>query len=403
MVGPLKPHRAERAPPVALMKGANNSKTFFARLHHWHATVWPGANIPVVLAIVILALALWWLAPSGLASDVWQLFVLFMCTIIGAILEPLPLSAVCLISIGVVSATGVLTTSEMLSGFSSPSVWLIMFASFFASGFVVTGLGKRMCFIILKYAGSTTVGLGYGICFCELILALAIPANSARGVGVMMPILVPLMKEAFQSDPELDTAKRIGSYIVLVEITANATVAACWLTGGAWNALMLQFMKEVGVELSWIGWAYSQAPVALVSLILVPLVMLVLVKPEIRRTPEAPVVAHSRLEAMGPLRTRVMDFVFDYAQCLPLLNDRTAVLVAEEAGVSAQVVCRALAWSTVCGHLTPYTSSANPAYYGLGYVTAKQWWAVGAIVMVLNLVNLVTIGFGYWWLLGYWQ
>ncbi|KAF4753917.1 hypothetical protein FOZ63_004623, partial [Perkinsus olseni] len=237
MVGPLKPHRAERAPPVALMKGASNSETFFARLHHWHATVWPGANIPVVLAIVILALALWWLAPSGLASNVWQLFVLFMCTIIGAILEPLPLSAVCLISIGVVSATGVLTTSEMLSGFSSPSVWLIMFASFFASGFVVTGLGKRMCFIILKYAGSTTVGLGYGICFCELILALAIPANSARGVGVMMPILLPLMKEAFQSDPELDTAKRIGSYIVLVEITANATVAAGWLTGGAWNAL----------------------------------------------------------------------------------------------------------------------------------------------------------------------
>ncbi|KAF4709231.1 hypothetical protein FOZ63_031994 [Perkinsus olseni] len=103
-----------------------------------------GANIPVVLAIVMLALALWWLAPSGLASDVWQLFVLFMCTIIGAVLEPLPLSAMCLISIGVVSATGVLTTSEMLSGFSSPSVWLIMFASFFASGFVVTGLGKRM-------------------------------------------------------------------------------------------------------------------------------------------------------------------------------------------------------------------------------------------------------------------
>ncbi|KAF4709232.1 hypothetical protein FOZ63_031995 [Perkinsus olseni] len=197
----------------------------------------------------------------------------------------------------------------------------------------------------------------------------------------MMPILLPLMKEAFQFDPELDTAKRIGSYIVLVEITANATVAACWLTGGAWNALMLQFMKEVGVELTWIGWAYSQAPVALVSLILIPLVMLVLVKPEIRRTPEAPVVAHSRLEAMGPLSVR------EWTMLLCFLG----------------VVCRALAWSTVCGHLTPYTSSANPAYYDLGYVTAKQWWVVGAIVMVLNLVNLVTIGFGYWWLLGYWQ
>mmetsp|Transcript_11046 Transcript_11046/g.13365 ORF Transcript_11046/g.13365 Transcript_11046/m.13365 type:complete len:113 (+) Transcript_11046:273-611(+) len=67
---------------------------------------------------------------------------------------------------------------------------------------------------------------------------------------------------------------------------------------------MLQFMKEVGVDLNWTSWAYSQAPVTLVSLILMPLVMLFLTKPEIRKTPEAPQIAKMRLEEMGPLSIR---------------------------------------------------------------------------------------------------
>ncbi|KAF4648978.1 hypothetical protein FOL47_002578, partial [Perkinsus chesapeaki] len=276
------PDRAEAsALPFTVQEKPGVKPSLFSRLRHWHTSVWPGANIPVVLGIVILGLIMWWLVPPGLGSNTWQLFVLFVCTIIAAILEPVPLSGVCLISLGIVSVTGVLTTSEMLSGFSSSAVWLVMFAFFFASGFVVTGLGKRMCFLVLRYAGSTTLGLGYGICLCEFLLAMAIPSNTARGVGVMMPILLPLMKDAFQSDPELGTSARIGTYLVLVEITANAMVATCWLTGGAWNALMLQFMKEVGVDLNWTSWAYSQAPVTLVSLVLMPLVMLFLAKPEI--------------------------------------------------------------------------------------------------------------------------
>eukprot|EP00453_Perkinsus_chesapeaki_P000188 CAMPEP_0185918816 /NCGR_PEP_ID=MMETSP0924C-20121207/6212_1 /TAXON_ID=321610 /ORGANISM="Perkinsus chesapeaki, Strain ATCC PRA-65" /LENGTH=59 /DNA_ID=CAMNT_0028647043 /DNA_START=1 /DNA_END=177 /DNA_ORIENTATION=- len=37
--------------------------------------------------------------------------------------------------------------------------------------------------------------------------------------------------------------------------TINHTV--CWLTGGAWNAMMANFMSDVGVHLSWGQWAYS--------------------------------------------------------------------------------------------------------------------------------------------------
>ncbi|KAF4691409.1 hypothetical protein FOZ60_015556 [Perkinsus olseni] len=485
-------------------------KRKWLQLKEWHKNVWPGASIPKVAAIFALGLILWWLVPEGLGHDTWQVFVLFVCTIVAAVAEPLPLAGVCLVSLGVCAVTGVLTTKEMLSGFANSSVWLVMFAFFFSSGFAATGLGKRMCFMVLKYVGSTTLGLGYGICLCELVLSLAIPSCTARAAGVLLPILHPLMKEAFQSDPELGTQGRIGTYIVLVEISADAVAAAFWLTGGAWNAMMVQFMNDVGVNLSWVGWAYSQAPAGLIQLACIPLTVYFLYPPEVKKTPEAPKLATEKLEEMGPMGPReltmlvvfigmvllwilssIVKTIFPFTSTgvaamgvgvlllcgiidvkKHIITDKGAfnlllwfsvllmlaselknkgfwvwladlidlsslppyacllvvclifyvtqyvfasitahvsalypalLQVALAAGVPPQVACRALALCTWSGHLTPYTSAANPAYFGMGYVTNKQWWITGIAVLCVNFVLLISVSFGYWWLLGYWE
>lgn len=485
-------------------------KTRWQQLRDWHKNVWPGANLPLLAGIFILGLILWWIVPPGLGSNTWDLFIVFLCTIVAAVLEPLPLAGVCIVAIGICSVTGVLSTAEMLSGFSNSSVWLIIFAYFISAGFVTTGLGKRMCFIVLKYVGSTTIGLGYGICICELVLALAIPSCTARGAGVMLPILHPLARDAFQSDPEMGTQNRIGTYIVMVEITANALAAPCWLTGGAWNAMMVTFMEDVGVHLSWVSFAASQAPVGIIVLALVPIEMYFLLRPEIKRTPEAKRVAGDQLKEMGRMKpleitmlavfigvvllwilSSTVKSVFPFSStevaamgvsvmllcgvitikdnvisnkgafnlllwfsvlvmlaselkakgfwiwladlidlsslppyacllvvCLIFYATQyvfasiTAhvsalypafIQIALSAGVNPEVVCRALATCTWSGNLTPYTSAPNPAFFGLGYVTNKQWWGCGIVVLCINFVELISIGFGYWWLLGFWS
>lgn len=503
-------HDTATLPITEESQPVEGGKTLWHRLRYWHANVWPGANLPIMALLVVVLLALWWAHPADLSPEAWQVFVLFIVTIIAAVLEPLPIAAVCLMSVGLCTLTGVLTTKEVLSGFSNSSVWLVMFAFFFSSGFVATGLGKRICFIVMKYLGSTTIGLGYGICLCELILSIAIPSCTARAAGVMLPILNPLMKEAFQSDPAMGTQGRIGTYIVLVEITANAIAAACWLTGGAWNAMMVGFMKDVGVELSWVGWAYSMAPVGIIPLALVPLVVYLVYPPEIKHTPEAPRQAVENLKEMGSMSKQELSMlavfigvvllwilsstveeVFPFSAtgvasmgvavllligvitvdkhivtdksawnlflwfsvlimlatqlkdkgffgwfadkidlrsipaypCLLLvclifyvtqyvfasITAHVAALypallrVAHAAGVPVEVACRALAMCTWSGHLTPYTNATNPAYYSLGYTSAKQWWTMGVVVLCVNFAVLITIGYGYWFILGYWQ
>ncbi|KAF4681581.1 hypothetical protein FOZ63_026010, partial [Perkinsus olseni] len=175
---------------------------FWSSARRWHRDVWPGIHIPV-----------------------WHTFVVFFCTIVGAVFEPLPLTGVCLISIALATLTGALTEDQVLSGFADAAVWLVIFAFFISSAFVATGLGRRICFIVFKYLGSTTIGLAYGICICGVILGLGIPSATAKAVGILLPIIEPLLKEAFQSDPAMGTQRRIGIYLVMVQNAATSMSA----------------------------------------------------------------------------------------------------------------------------------------------------------------------------------
>ncbi|KAF4732840.1 hypothetical protein FOZ62_026531, partial [Perkinsus olseni] len=76
--------------------------------------------------------------------------------------------------------------------------------------------------------------------------------------------------------------------------------------------------------------------------------------------------------------------------------------IMQAAGVPMELGCRALAYTTLSGHLTHYTSSTNPPFFNLGYVPLKLWWFQGVIVMVVNIVVMNTVCWGYWWLLGLW-
>ncbi|KAF4727635.1 hypothetical protein FOZ62_027763 [Perkinsus olseni] len=460
---------------------------FWSSARRWHRDVWPGIHIPV-----------------------WHTFVVFFCTIVGAVFEPLPLTGVCLISIALATLTGALTEDQVLSGFADAAVWLVIFAFFISSAFVATGLGRRICFIVFKYLGSTTIGLAYGICICGVILGLGIPSATAKAVGILLPIIEPLLKEAFQSDPAMGTQRRIGIYLVMVQNAATSMSAICWLTAGAWNALMVKFMADAGVKLTWLGWAYSLAPVVVVALATVPLLIFALCRPEIVRTPEARTAAEERLRQIGrmvlPEKALLVVFIliillWVLSSSLPAIFPLTATEVATlgvaallmlgvidvkrdivsdsgafdlliwfavlvmyaaqlektgfwswlsgkinlrslspypclcvicllftlsqyafasitarvaalypafvqisvSAGVPVEVACRALAVCTWAGHITPYSCTSNPAYYGIGYVTSKRWWLVGIVVMVVNFIILITVGFGYWWILGYWR
>ena len=81
------------------------------------------------------------------------------------------------------------------------------------TGYEKTGLGRRIALILVKKMGHRTLFLGYAVMFSELILAPVTPSNSARGAGIIYPIIRNL-PPLYQSQPNDSSSRSIGSYIM---------------------------------------------------------------------------------------------------------------------------------------------------------------------------------------------
>ena len=72
-----------------------------------------------------LGVIIWFLpAPDGVTAAAWHLFAIFVATIVGIVLEPLPMGAVALLGIAATTLTHTLSLGEALSGFSNSVIWL---------------------------------------------------------------------------------------------------------------------------------------------------------------------------------------------------------------------------------------------------------------------------------------
>lgn len=129
------------------------------------APEWNGAKPVPLLISVGVGLALRFLVPKPAAVtwQAWQLLAVFISTITGLVLGPLPVGAWAFLGLTTAVVTKTLTFSAAFSAFTSEVIWLIVISFFFARGFVKTGLGDRVATYFVKWLGKSTLGLSYGL------------------------------------------------------------------------------------------------------------------------------------------------------------------------------------------------------------------------------------------------
>ena len=251
---------------------------------------------------LVLGLAIWFVpAPSGVDPAGMHLLAVFIATIVGIILKPLPMGAVAMVGIAATALTKTLTITEALSGFGNRVIWLIVLAFFISRGFIKTGLGARIAYLFMALLGRKSLGLGYGLVATDLVMAPAIPSNTARAGGVVFPILRSVA-EAYESRPDDGTAKRMGAFLTVVAFQGTVITSAMFLTAMAANPLAAELASAQGVEITWVGWALAALVPGVVSLAVVPWVLYRLFPPEIRETPEARELAKEHLRELGPMQ-----------------------------------------------------------------------------------------------------
>ena len=268
--------------------------------------------VPALVAVAI-TLVIWFVipVPEGVKPNAWHMLALFIGTIAAIIGKVMPIGALSIIAITLVAITGVTNDkpsaaiADALSGFSNSLIWLIGISIMMSRGLINTGLGARIGYYFISLFGRRTVGIGYALSISELILAPLTPSNTARGGGIMHPVMRSIAN-SFGSSPEQGTSGKIGRYLALVNYHTNPITSAMFITATAPNPLVVKLVAEATgaeISLSWGTWALAMLLPGLVAIALMPLVILWMYPPEIRDTEDAHTFALSRLAELGPVKT----------------------------------------------------------------------------------------------------
>jgi len=250
--------------------------------------------------------------PARNADLGWRLLAIFVATIVALILKPFPMGTVSFIAITLLAVTRTLSIGVALSGFANTVIWLIVCAFFISKGFVKTGLGQRIAYLFMKAFGKKTLGLSYSFIVSDLVMAPAMPSNTARIGGILYPIIRSLAN-VFGSKTEDKTERKVGSFLIYTTFQADNVVSAMFMTAMAANPLTVQIAYEVlGLQISWMQWAVAAFVPGIVTLAILPFLLYKIYPPEIKETPEAAEIAKEKLKEMGPLskKEKMMMFVF---------------------------------------------------------------------------------------------
>lgn len=310
-----------------------------------------GSKLGKGLMCILIGALIWFCPiPEGVQADAWHLLAVFIATIAAFILQPLPIGAVAIIACTMLVFLGVMKPSEALAGFSNGTIWLIVSAFMFAEGFIKTGLGKRIAYILLEKFGGSTLNVAYVLSLTDFIVAPFTPSNTARGGGIIYPI-VRSVCSAIGAEPG-SSKQRTGAFLIFSSYCAVITSACIFLTGASNNAVVVTMSKEMfGFDLTWTSWFLACILPGLILSLLIPWVLYKLINPELKATPETKVMAKKELANMGLMtgKEKILCVIFSGALLLWATGSIHKIDSAFVAllGLTAMLVTKVIDWEDV--------------------------------------------------------
>ncbi|HEX5152535.1 MAG TPA: anion permease [Parafilimonas sp.] len=316
-------------------------------------------NLKNMLITAVAGLVLWFIPePEGVKPEAWHLFAVFAATIFGIILKAASMGAMCMLALGIVAVTELLapgdpgrSITEALSGFGDKVIWLIGISFFIARGFIKTGLGSRIAYLFIRIFGRSSLGMAYGLGLADICLAPAVPSNTARGGGIVYPIM-KAMAMGFGSLPENpETHRKLGAFLTLNCYYMNLIASAMFLTGTASNPMCQKFAADLGINITWMSWAIAGLIPGIAAFFITPFVLYKLYPPELKKTPDAPALAAKKLKEMGPVTKNewLMLLAFFVLLFLWVFGDKLSVDATTTAfiGLGYLLLTSVLTWEDV--------------------------------------------------------
>jgi len=378
----------------------------------YFASVVPFRIKPAIITTIVLFALLLIPVPEGLTPKAWTLVAIFLTTIVAIILKVMPIGVMAMMAMTLVALTQVTAgtskgaIADALASLSNPLIWLIVVAILISRGLKKTGLGSRIGLIFISWLGKRTVGIGYGLAACELILAPFTPSNTARGGGIVHPIMKSIAS-AFDSDPANGTERRMGTYLSLVNMHANTITSGMFITATAPNPLVVDYVARVtnqSFHLSWTSWALYMLLPGLVCLLLMPLALSLIAPPEVKSTPDAVGYAKGELQRMGPLSGKERVMIGTFGLLLVLWANVPAMIfgpaftldptVVAFLGLFVLIITGTISWDDVLSEKSAWDTLI---WFGALVMMAEQLNATGVIAWFSDLLRNGLLASGASW------
>lgn len=132
---------------------------------------------------------------------------------------------------------------------------------------------------------------------------------------------------------------------------ANLLTSAIFLTAISTSPIAVSLADKLGVHISWGQWALAGLLPAVVSLVVIPLFIYLVYKPEITKMPEAPAMAQKELEKMGPVKRSEIYMLISFLVMILLWIFGNALgvstTIAAFIGVTMLVFFGVIKWSDI--------------------------------------------------------
>ncbi len=218
------------------------------------------------------------------------------------------------------------------------------------------------------------MGVAYGMALADVVIGPGIPSASARGGGIMYPIMQSIA-DAYESKPG-PTARRAGAFLAIAVSQIDTIICTMFLTAMAGNPLIAELAKSQGVEITWMTWFLGAIVPGIVSLIVLPYFVYLIYPPELKDTPKMAEMAREELKSMGPMSKAEWILALDFILLLFLWTVGDLVFhipatISAFIGLVILLLTNIMSWKNIVAETTAWDT--------------MFWFAV--LVMMANALN----------------
>ena len=209
--------------------------------------------------------------------------------------EAVPMPAVALL-IGLVQLFFGITSPSMLAKtYAHDAVWFIAGSLALGATLVKYGLDKRVGMLVINLAGTKTRSIVIGI-----LLGTAIP-TAFVGEHAVAAMYVPIALALYTLTNKSTPSPNLGT-LLMVTIAVGCMIGGPMSpTGGARNALMIGFLGNMGIDISFMGWISMGFMYTILMSIVMAFLLPFLFKPEVNDLSDAVGLLKKDLEKHGAM------------------------------------------------------------------------------------------------------